>query len=442
MPSIIDMGLASLRGIAEQVERDTLALEGVSKPLRKVFLDKGLIHKVPVASEDDNRATVTVDGAVVVQQLASGDLIQTGAVAAEGLHGNKRFTDDGPAEFYQCVIEHDNKNTSHAGALMALQEIVMMGANPDLSHDVRIIDGAWAPGVISVMMTLFKSVEGSTLLNTYILDMLEQEKWEGWELPSAIDRRVAPWHYTDESKHGRLVAIGKSDSANRYEKMARKTLSEIGLSFPSSQAINDRTLAGIVLEPGEMFMPRSLDMARSMRWEPGDLGVNPDKWDWTKLACIKSLWENFASHPHAETAEEILKASLISGYERSDGSHLPIGDALTKSSQDQWVWSTYFKSSTAGPFQRPLRIDFSRPAYDNLPQGEKIDPGVIVGYIGDTLSVINADTVNEVQEPMSQYLADQRAKDISHVAKFTREHLVSTLTTERGIAGVSRNYRT
>jgi hypothetical protein len=448
MPSLVDIGMSSLDYITSEINRDANSLETVASPLREAFLKKGLIKNISdfTTDEHNRRTSVTVDGAMVVQSLASSDLVQVGAVAAEGTLGGKIFEDDGPAEFFQCLIEHDNKVSTYANSLMCLQELVMM-QDKSISHDLRIIDGAWNPALISVMMSFTRTKEGASLLNRYMIKMLEEEKWDGDELIEAISRRISPWDYTDESKHGRLAAISKSDSSVKFDASVRKMLLEVGIDVPKGPKMHDRTIASMVLLPGEFLVPQPMiiDHSLLMAMSQSDNGGKTGPWtskNLTEMLGLKVLKERFGNNPYSEVIEEMMHIIFL-----GDGKKSSAYESLTRTSDEEWLWNTYFKPSTSGEYNRAMKVDIARPphtAYSGQDFAEEMEQRLdqVVKHVGDTVSMINVDTLNEAQEPMSQYNADKRAKDISRIATFTRHHLLEALDNPRTLAGLVRGYRT
>lgn len=427
MPTIVELGLNNLEELRQEALTRLSNLNEVTELLRSEFLARGYIHSIS-QDYDPSKLVVTVDGAVVVDQLFSGDFIHSCGVAGEGNTNNKVFLDDGPADYFSRFVEHDSANSSDASALMALQEILLFN-NEEITHDIRIIDGAWFPGFISVMMTIFRSKTGGDLIAEYILKNQPEATLDS--LMRGFNRRLNPWDF-NPSEDGLLVAISKSDSANEWAPLVNSILEENQIT-DFKDSIYDRTLANMILRAGEFLSPISIFYDRNSQWNirKSDLDV----------PGIAALEGKDISPQQRRLLKNFFRAITTDGHNsrRED-----ISVSLERIKDERWLWSTYFKSSAHGDFGRPLRIDFPREnisGWEGLSLSEKSD--VQVNYLNSFLGNIDGDMVGDIQEPLSQYYADLRAKEISVMANMARQYLVDAIPSDvKSKINILKGYRT
>lgn len=427
MPSIVELGMSNLDGLREAALARFENLNRVSELLREEFLRRGYIHSVS-PEYDKTKLVTTVDGAVIVDQLFSGDFIHSCSVAGEGNTSRKLFANEGPADYFSRFVEHDSANSSDASALMALQEILLF-SNSEIKHDIQIIDGAWFPGFISVMMTIFRSKTGGDLLAEYILRNHPDADLDF--LMRGFNRRLNPWDF-DVSQDGFLVAISKSDSANLWSPKINSILKENQIT-DFKDTIYDRTLANMILKAGEFLSPVSIAYDRNSQWN-----IRKDEEDVPGLAALAS---KDIPTPARRLLRNFYRALTTDGH---NPSRTDVGQSLKKIDDEEWLWSTYFKPTAHGDFGRPLRIDFPREkvlgweALDNKGKSR-----LQAEYLNNFLPSINNDIVADIQEPLSQYYADLRAKDISVIAKLAKQHLLEATPNDvKSKINILKGYRT
>lgn len=435
MPSIIEMSLARLPGLVTQVSDVFATLETHRAPLRKALQDLGFIHKIEDIQPEDAPATVTVDGAMVVNQLAGGDLISTCAVSAEGIAGEKYFSspEAAPKLLWQGFLpDHTSRVSNAASAVMFLQEMVLLENAEVLAHGMRIIDGAWTSALVSVLSDLLRSPESARAMNACMLDMFATGQWQtGEELVRALNRRMRPWEADDEP--GITVAISKSDSQKYYAPIFVEA--GVDKELLRDGHMGDRALASLALEPGEMLVPSPMPMTRMLDSSAKPVDEQPIPLQW--LAGYRNLQSDGPKHSHYEQLvylyQKISESLIYSGADR----HLIASPTVMHElSQGQWVWSTLFKPWNADPLARPMKVDFVRPV--NMKAGSDD----LFEYAAQVVGNVSADTIPVAKEPMSQYMADKSAKEISTVAKIAINTLTAEATDERMASAIMGNYRT
>ena len=383
--------------------------------LREGFLNRGLIHKNDIVLEQE-KTLATVDGAVVVQQLHMGDLIHTCAVSSEGNTTSSLFEDNGPADYFSTYVDHDSKNSQSASSVMALQEVLLLN-DPNIIHDIKVIDGAWYPGFIAVMKMAFGSVQGSALISEYLLQRIREKEDEDFMF--AFDKRINPWDHLGASE---TIAISKSDSSVYWNDMVHEILVENNLESPID-VFYDRSLASLILDAGEFLSPYPLSYERSEAWNV----KKPNK----DFPGYRGPVNIGASREEQKIIRDFFRGVTTEGY----GTGLSVGDSLRKNIEEKWLWSSYFKPTSHGEYGRPLRIDFCRDNHKTLPSD-------IVTKTNIILSSVNNDIIPDIQEPLSQYYADRKAKEISEVSKITKEYIAAQTSSEWGRVALAKNYRT
>lgn len=477
------------RGIGELDSEFTRQVEPVveaASPLRDFLLSRG--HIQPFREVDlTGKSLATVDGAHVVEQKALADICISGAAIGEGAQYEHLYPSDvyTPTLADYRVIPHDAGNTNLNRAIMAAQEVSLMSM---IDHKIRILDGSWSSSMTAVYLTLLDhtNVTAAAAMADWLAMAVENEMLFGHEIAAGLDRLLAPWRYIGDGVD--LIALSKSDSSFSYVKRFLDAEEEPefysiidqahggegvkkGQPRPKSDAFanlySDRTLASLVLEPGEMFVPRSVASGRSLatrldstRWQgSGPVEVEPGKYrtHYGKPGIYKGIELVEKSGKYSAETIDLLRhvfidSLLLKGYEPEGHPRGPretprecalrLDDHSNRDSHgERWVWTTYFKPTLFSPNQAAMKMDYARTHAGEdsraMLQVEAEERGrELAGFI-------NADVVNpEIQEAFSQYAADRRAKDVSRAANLVRQHIVSNTNDSRVAAGFIRNYRT
>lgn len=455
-------------------------------PLRDFLLSRG--HIQPFREVDiAGRSLATIDGAHVVEQKALADICISGAAIGEGAQYEHLYQSDQytPTLADYRVVPHDASNTDLNRAIMAAQEISLMSM---VDHNIRVLDGSWSSSMTSIYLTLLdhSNPNGAAAMADWLAMAIENEMLYGHEIAAGLDRLLSPWRYVDEGID--IVALSKSDSSFSYVKKFLDAEDEPefysiidqahgggatkkGQARPKSNAFanlySDRTLASLVLDPGEMFVPRSVASGRSLasrldrtRWEgSGPVEVEPGKFrtHYGKPGIYKGIERVEESGKYTDETIDILRHTLIDslltkGYEPEGNPRgaretprdcaLRLDDHTNRDSHgERWIWTTYFKPSLFSPSQAALKMDYART---RAGEGSRAMLQVEAEERGRELAgYIDADVVNpEMQEAFSQYAADRRAKDVSRAANLVRQHIISNTADSRVAAGFIRGYRT
>lgn len=484
--SIIEHVARGIGDLDAEFSRQVEPVVEAASPLRDFLLSRGHIQPFRDVNIAD-KTLATVDGAHVVEQKALADICISGAAIGEGaqyqhLYPNEQFT---PTLADYRVVPHDAGNTNMNQALMAAQEISLMSM---IDHNIRVLDGSWSSSMTSIYLTLLdhSHVNAATALADWLAKSIENEMLFGHEIAAGLDRLLAPWRYIDSGTD--LVALSKSDSSFSYVKKFLDEENEPefytiidqahggsgakkGQARPKSDAFanlySDRTLASLVLEPGEMFVPRSVASGRSLaarldptRWQgSGPVEVTPGKFrtHYGKPGIYKGIERVEDSGKYTNETIDLLRhifidSLLVTGYEpegqpRGDRESpracaLRLDDHSNRDSHgERWIWTTYLKPSLFSSNQAAMKMDYSRT---RAGEGSRAMVQVEAEERGRELAgYINADVVNpEIQEAFSQYAADRRAKDVSRAANLVRQHIIANTFDSRVAAGFLRNYRT
>lgn len=435
MPSLLNMGSQRANQILESVGNIFSELEERVDPLRESLLEKGLI--LAFDKTHNQPSVVTVDGGVVFQQLPALDLLTSCAVSAEGILGRKHYSsEDTPKLEWATVIrDHDSQYQNVGTKVMSLQEMILLEDSTIKNHDYRIIDGSWTSAQIPVLMSLLQNNAESRIINDMLLDGLEKDLFTKQNVIDSIIRRNMPWVYDD----GEMVAISKSDSQRFYSRIFQR----YGVDPSLLSGISDRTLATLILQPGEMLsaVPLHKDFD-SMDEDDDSLTVQP--FNPLAIAGYNELMRMGRTHRHDKHNDlqdiylEISNSGLFSSVNHNNRLR---STTLKQFNEEQWGWSFYFKPHTFTQYGRPLKLDFIRPPEMN--SGRLLDdPACINNRAKEIASAISEDTAPGVKEPMSQYHADVQAKVISEYARYLVDQMAARSTSNRMLYGIIGSYRT
>lgn len=200
-------------------------------------------------------------------------------------------------------------------------------------------------------------------------------------LPAAVEQLV-------NTHSHRVIALPKADSQQRFsETYARQT----GLNIPGG----DRMLAMNVLEPGELLTPRPASELATTEFRVSD---------------------NAAEHVH-HCAHEMDAALTELRRAAATGAHAV----------------TYFKPTHS---RSVIKLEFRASSHHRSD---------ITSRAQELVGQLNADTAAAVLEPLAQYQADLKAKQVSEITTLLRSRLASALPSDLRTTltpTLVRNYRT
>lgn len=442
MPSIVEMSASGLGVVKDDIIAMFEAIEGQIKPLREEFLRRGVILPIPASAAQANPSVITVDGARIVEELAGADIVMTCAVAAEGISGAKSFPvlDDAPKLLWQGVTtNHQASVNDMAGALMCLQEMILLEHPDVLDHDIRIIDGSWTSALLSVLHSWLSSSGASDFLNSFLAEGINGEKFTYEQVADSVLRRMCPWDYADEP--GIMVALAKSDSNSAYGRFLARYGVGDDVYLP---ALTDRMLTMATLRPGEMMAVTPMTtnhLLMGTSEEASDAATPRVLAAWHSLARQKGVMDPDTFDEIAAMYTRLADAGV---YAKGSASRLA-SPALARQVRESWMWTSYFKPHGADANARPMRFDFARPAA----LAPKMDGTLDIAYLGevnayaaDVASMLCNDTTPGIKELVSQYLADREAKKLSTAARMMVDSLIANATGGLMTSAILGRYRT
>ena len=233
-----------LQGAGEVVEEVANLLAPMldsRNELRQGLVDLGLIRtfeEVPPSS------IAGVDGGLAVERTSAVDLSLAVAVGVEGLGPDTTIWNSTQYEWWTNVARHDVDADRLARGVMAASEIAILEAAP---HRLRILDGSHLTLVIQL----------NSALSSESFDIRAEARRVWTRLGTA--QGLATVCSTPN-----IVAMPKYDSSRT---IASYLETHLGLSIPG----DDKYLMGLVLEPGELLVPRQVpeDPWRSLHFNVG-----------------------------------------------------------------------------------------------------------------------------------------------------------------------------
>lgn len=415
MAEILDLALGSINGILDSYHELKAPIEGKIKPLRDKLVNSGVITEFGSVDPAvlSSLSMATIDGANAMDQMANADLFFTVSTLGEGFATKSLHmeNEDYPTFAKGGMIQHHSDNTPIVSGVRAFLEIQTLGAS---KHDIRIIDGSYLGNTISVfleMLTHRKAVE-------IFVDMLDNDL-DGHFL-KGLDMIINPRAYK-----GHTIALSKSDSST---KMQDKYFSK-----EDNVQITDRLLATHLLKPGEILKPEVTERGSYLLSL-----INPDQY-----GNIKTKWSQNAN-PLNDHQREQFHSILVDGlYGVTDDGEIDEDTLIASKTQyltsNHWTYSTYFKPSIFPDHGSVLRCEFTYNPRSSTHDEPFDSPEDKARWLA---SVIDSDFVDvSILEPISQYRADLRAKEVSPGLIAIRNAVIATLPPEESLFFMN-NYRT
>ena len=219
--------------VAEDIRTRIDNLKASRDTYRKTALDRRLIKRKADLDVPREPSVVGIDGSYQIHRLMSLDLCAAAAVAIEGTSKEaKRHWPEPYHRMWAKGVPHKDNTTLLVRGLMVGMELDLAREAP---HDLVLLDGSFASLIIYLNQGLSNIEDKSSAL--------------GREL----DRQ-----WRDEDIFQRLLALLKSDRTVAVPKFtSRNELTGVG-GLPSADGIDGRTLATLLLEPGEYTSPLSV----------------------------------------------------------------------------------------------------------------------------------------------------------------------------------------
>lgn len=314
------------------------SLTGARDDIRQYMLDQGWIHPIPHYPLTPY-TIAAVDGATATEQLYAADLMAVTAVAAEGQFTATHLPT--PVLSWADMRERNISNDQISRLNMLVRELSLLAT---IEHDYRIVDGTHLNPFIAIIQAL----EGRDPLPQAAVDLLAE-----FDVATAGLLLATP-------KSG-VCSLAKADTETAWSDELRKTG-----QFPNLPVVMDKVLTAMVLEEGEMLIPRKV----------------PSR---SRTLINTNIRDN--------APESVREASA----------HLD--DAL-KPLQDAAVYGLlqicYFKPRT---MITSLKMQFTASSDDR---------DDVLTEAGALAAVIGRECFGpDLQEPFPQYMADEAAKNVS-----------------------------
>ena len=222
--------LACASGLAEGVRVSLGNLRDSRASYRQAAAEHQLIKKRADLDVPREPSVCGIDGSYQLHRLTSMDLCAAAAVAVEGT--SKEATRYWPEPYHRMWAASLVHNTDTTGALRALMVSMEMDLAAEAPHDLVLLDGAFASLIIYLNQGLAKFEE--------VPQPLATELRTSWVEKGILNRLLALL------SSDRVVAVPKFTSRNELVATGK---------LPSASGVDGRTLATVILEPGEYTVP-------------------------------------------------------------------------------------------------------------------------------------------------------------------------------------------
>lgn len=314
------------------------ALTSARDAIRQYMLNQGWIHPIPHYPLTPY-TIAAVDGATATEQLYAADLMAVTAVAAEGQFTATHLPT--PVLSWADMRERNISNDQISRLNMLVRELSLLST---IEHDYRIVDGTHLNPFIAIIQAL----EGRDPLPQAAVDLLAQ-----FDVATAGLLLATP-------KSG-VCSLAKADTETAWSDELRKTG-----QFPNLPVVMDKVLTAMVLEEGEMLIPRKV----------------PSR---SRTLINTNVRDN--------APESVREAST-----RLDDALKPLQDAAVYG----LLQICYFKPRT---MITSLKMQFTASSDDR---------DDVLTEAGALAAVIGRECFGpDLQEPFPQFMADEAAKNVS-----------------------------
>lgn len=222
--------LACAVPVAEDVRTRIETLKGSRETYRSAAKERGLVKRKADLDVPREPSVAGVDGSYQLHRLTSLDLCAAAAVAIEGT--SKEATRYWPEPYHRMWaggVPHKDNTTGVLRGLMVGMELELAKEAP---HDVVLLDGAFASLIIYLNQGLANIDAVPPILG------------------NELRRR---WH--EEDIFQRLLSLMRSDRVVAVPKFTSRNELVVAGGLPPADGIDGRTLATLLLEPGEYTVP-------------------------------------------------------------------------------------------------------------------------------------------------------------------------------------------
>ena len=218
--------------VAEEVRNRFSRLLSIRSELRSTAQKSSLVHRKSDLEVTREPSVAAIDGSYQIHRLTSIDLCASAAVGVEGTSKEaQRHWNEPRHRFWAKATPHNEKTTLLLRGLMVSMELELASETP---HDLVLLDGSFSSLVIYLNQGLSNLSEEPSMG-----DYLRQR----WESQSLFESLISVL------MSARTLALPKYTSRN-----------ELGghFSHEDMSSCDGRTLATLILEPGEFTTPLSI----------------------------------------------------------------------------------------------------------------------------------------------------------------------------------------
>lgn len=220
--------------IAEDIQQHVDALRNVQCEMREQAVQKGLICRKADLDVPPEPTVVGVDGSYQIHRLTALDLCASAAVAVEGTTKEaRRHWPEPHHRMWVGGVPHQGQPIRVLRALMVGMELELAAESP---HDLVLLDGSFASLIIYLN-------QGVTAIDSVAPELADALK-HGWNKGTLFHTLLALLNSNC------TVAVPKFTSHNELATNAQ---------VETPNACDGKTLATLLLQPGEYTRPLPLD---------------------------------------------------------------------------------------------------------------------------------------------------------------------------------------
>lgn len=220
--------------VAKSIHARIQQLQAHREELRRQARNAGIVCRKADLDVPPEPSVVGIDGSYQIHRLTALDLCAAAAVAVEGTTKEaRRYWPEPHHRIWVDGVPHQGQPTGVLRGLMVGMELELAAESP---HDLVLLDGSFA----SLIIYINQGVSQLDQVAQHLASVL-RERWESGSLFNALLSLL---------QSPRTVAIPKFTSHNEL-------ISKVGLTAPENP--DGKTLATLILEPGEYTKPLPLD---------------------------------------------------------------------------------------------------------------------------------------------------------------------------------------